>query len=276
MPKDVKTKPRNTLGRKTIEHIVVPDAQVTPDTSTEHLRHAGEYIATHQPDVLVCIGDFADMHSLSSYDRGKKGFEGRRYSDDVKAAKRAMSVLLAPMQELQKRQRKNKQRVYKPRMIMTLGNHENRINRAVSNDAILDGTISTDDLGYKEAGWEVYDFLEAIEVDGVTYSHFFPRSGNGRVLQSTRGAPTARTQGQREMRSCTSGHLQGLDFDVHQLGNRRIYNIIAGSCYTHEEDYLTPQGTQYWRGIIHKFDVGEGMYDPLFVSLDYLKRRYGK
>lgn len=78
----------------------------------------------------------------------------------------------------------------------------------------------------------------------------------------------------REMCSCTSGHLQGLDWQVLQTGDKRVYGMIAGSCYLHEEDYLTPQGTQYWRGIIMKHEVKDGEYDPMMISLDYLKRRY--
>ena len=255
--------------------LVIPDCQVKEGVPLEHLTWAGKAIVDYKPDVVVNLGDFADMPSLSSHDiKGSKYFEGLRYKKDVEAAKEAMKLLLAPLKELQRSQKAGKHKVYKPRMVMTLGNHENRIDRAVSRDAILEDTISIADLGYAEDGWEVYPFLETVTIDGVTYSHFFPRSNNGRVMQNTRGAPSALAQGQREMRSCTSGHLQGLDFNVRQLGDRRIYNLIAGSCYTHDEDYLSPQGTEYWRGIIHKFDVHDGMYDPLFLSLDYLERRY--
>ena len=255
-------------------HLIIPDVQAKDDVPTKHLTYIGKYIVHKQPDTIVCLGDFADMHSLSSYDRGTKGFEGRRYNKDVRASKLAMQTLLKPIHSYNANQRKNKKSIYKPKMIMLLGNHENRINRAVDKDAILEDTISTKDLGYEEAGWEVIPFLGTKTIDGVTYSHYFPRSNNGRVMQNTRGAPSALAQGQREMRSCTSGHLQGLDFNIRQLGDRRIYNIIAGSCYLHDEDYLSPQGTEYWRGIIHKFDVHDGMYDPLFLSLDYLERRY--
>lgn len=260
---------------KPIEHIVIPDVQAKEGVPTKHLRWIGQYIVDHKPDRVICLGDFADMPSLSSYDRGKKSFEGRRYWKDIKATQKAMAELMKPLEEYNDRQRLNKKSVYRPDLILTLGNHEFRIQRACESDAVLDGTISIDDLGYEAAGWKVHQFLDTVTLDGVTYSHFFPRSGNGRVLQSSRGAPTARTQGQREMRSCISGHLQGLDYDIHQLGDRRIHNIIAGSCYLHDEDYLTPQGTQYWRGIIHLFDVHNGMYDPLFLSMSYLERRYG-
>jgi len=255
-------------------HLAIPDIQAKEGVGTAHLTYIGKYIVHKQPDIIICLGDFGDMPSLSSYDKGTKGFEGRRYKKDIAASKAAMSTLLAPIRQYNEQRRKNKKSLYKPRMVMCLGNHENRIDRAVSRDAILEDTISIADLGYAEDGWEVYPFLETVTIDGVTYSHFFPRSNNGRVMQNTRGAPSALAQGQREMRSCTSGHLQGLDFNVRQLGDRRIYNLIAGSCYTHDEDYLSPQGTEYWRGIIHKFDVHDGMYDPLFLSLDYLERRY--
>lgn len=242
---------------------------------TEHLTHIGMYIAHKRPDVIVCLGDFADMPSLSSYDKGTKGFEGRRYHKDVRAAQLAMNKLLKPIHDYNAEQRRKKSKKYTPRMVMLLGNHENRINRAVNADAILEDTISTKDLGYEQAGWEVHEFLEIVDIDGIQYSHFFPRSATGRVMQNRRGAPNAATQVKREMQSCTSGHLQGLDFSIYQTGKQRYYGLIAGSCYTHDEDYLTSQGTAYWRGIIYKNEVKDGEYDPMFVSLNYLARRYG-
>jgi len=53
---------------------MIPDCQVTPDTPTDHLRWIGEYIVEQKPDVVVNIGDFADMESLSSYDRVKRSW----------------------------------------------------------------------------------------------------------------------------------------------------------------------------------------------------------
>jgi hypothetical protein len=256
-------------------HLCIPDVQTKQGVCTKHLRHVGKYIVDKRPDVVICLGDFADMPSLSSYDRGTKGFEGRRYKIDIDAAKKAMSILLAPLHAYNAMRAKQKMKQYYPEMHMILGNHEYRIQRAVDNDAVLEGTIGLEDLGYEEAGWTVHAFLETVDIDGILYSHFFPRSANGRVLQNRRGSPTASTQVKREMQSCTSGHLQGLDFNLYQTGTKRLYGLIAGSCYTHDEDYLSPQGTQYWRGLVMKHEVSNGEYDPMFVSLNYLKRRYG-
>ena len=54
------------------KHLVIGDTQVKPGISLSYLTWIGKYIVDKQPDVIVMIGDFADMPSLSSYDVGKK------------------------------------------------------------------------------------------------------------------------------------------------------------------------------------------------------------
>lgn len=250
------------------KHLVIPDCQIKPGVPLDHLTALGNYIIDQMPDVIVQIGDFADMHSLSSYDRGTRRAEGNRYQEDIDCAREAMETLLAPIEAYNRHAKMMHRKRYTPRMILTLGNHENRIQRHVDANAELEGKVGFEDLPYE--AWEVCDFLDTVEVDGILYSHYFPRNAAGRITQSYRGAPNARLQVLREMQSCTSGHLQGLDFHVHQTGDRRIYGIIAGSFYQHDEDYLTPQGTAYWRGVIVKHEVEDGQYDPMFVSLRYL------
>ena len=233
-------------------HLIIPDTQIRPDDDLSFLLWIGKYIVHKQPDVVVCLGDFADMHSLSSYDHGKKAGEGARYQLDINAAKNGMAHLLRPMVAYNRQQARNKKAQYKPRMVLTLGNHENRINRYVNDYPQLADYLSTDNLGYQDYGWEVYPFLETVEIDGITYSHFFPRGPNGRVMQTHRGSPSARAQVQRNGGSCTAGHLQGIDFSILNTGYGMRYGLIAGSCYLHDEDYLSPQETEYWRGIIMK------------------------
>lgn len=247
-------------------HIVIPDTQVKPGSSTKHLQWIGQYIRDKQPDVIIQIGDFADMHSLSSYDKGRASFEGRRYTKDTDSSKAAMETLVNQFSGV---------RGYNPRMVLTLGNHENRITRAADATPELQGHLSLTDLGYEDFGFEVHDFLKVVTIDGVSYSHFFPRAASGRVVQTRNGAPSAKAQLVREGRSCTSGHMQGLDVACLALGSKLQWGLIAGSCYLHNETYLGPQGNKHWRGVILKNGVSQGTYSPIFVSLDYLKERYG-
>ena len=136
-------------------HLVIPDCQIRHGDDFGFLRALGNYIVAKRPDTIICLGDFADMPSLSSYDIGKKSFEGRRYSLDIAAAREAMQVLLQPLKDFNTKAKKNKEKLYHPRMVLTMGNHEHRINRAVENDSKLEGVLSTDNLQYKEFGWEV-------------------------------------------------------------------------------------------------------------------------
>ncbi len=131
-----------------MKHLVIPDCQVKPGQSVKYLENIGRYIVEKLPEVIVCIGDFADMPSLSSYDTGKKSFEGRTYKADVRAVHKGMEALLGPLLKFQEKQRKLKKKVYKPRMILTLGNHEDRKTRAVEYDRKLEDLISIENLNY--------------------------------------------------------------------------------------------------------------------------------
>src|ERR1044071_1352840 len=113
-------------------HLFIPDSQVRKGVSLDFLRWIGEYIVRKRPDVIIHAGDFADMESLSSYDKGKRTAEGKRVQQDIDVAIKAMTILLAPLRKLQADQRARGEKVYEPRMVLTLGNHEDRITRHVN------------------------------------------------------------------------------------------------------------------------------------------------
>ena len=252
-----------------MKHLVIPDCQIRPGDSTDFLRAIGNYIVSKRPDVVVCIGDFADMPSLSSYDVGKKSFEGRRYRDDIQATHAAMDALLAPIQEYNTKMRKTKHALYTPRLVLTLGNHEERILRATNNDPKLDGTIGIEDLRYREWGWEVYPFLQPVIIDNIAYCHYFVTGVAGRP------AATAGAQLRKANMSCIAGHQQGRQVAyASKATGETITSIIAGSCYEHEEDYLGVQGNKHWRGIIVLNEVNNGSFDEMFVSLNFLNEHY--
>ena len=180
-----------------------------------------------------------------------------------------MQVLLEPIKLFNERAKKNKEKQYKPRMVMCLGNHEHRINRAVENDAKLDGVLSVDDLQYKESGWEVYPFLDVVIVDGVAYSHYFTSGLLGRPVTTAQACLSKKHQ------SCIQGHQQGLQIATgYRADGSAITCVIAGSCYEHDEDYLGPQGNNHWRGCLMLHEVNNGQFDLMNISLKWLKNKY--
>lgn len=250
---------------------VIPDTQVKPGVDLNYLSWIGKYLVEKKPDVIVQIGDFADMPSLSSYDVGKKSFEGRTYKADVEAVKEGMARLMQPIYAEQERLRRNKDKRWAPELILTLGNHEERINRAIDLDRKLDGLISTRDLGYEEWGWKVIPFLEVITIGGIAFSHYFVSGVLGRPVTSAAALLT------KKHMSCFAGHQQGRQIAyARRADGKEMTAIIAGSCYLHEEDYLGAQGNEHWRGMYMLHEVSDGSFDEMAISLDYLRRTYGE
>lgn len=250
-----------------MKHLVLPDVQAKDGNCFKFLTSIGNYIVAKKPDVIICIGDFADMESLSSYDVGKKSFEGRSYQKDIWAAREAMDALLTPLYKHNELAKKNKFKQYKPRMVLTLGNHEDRINRAINNDRKLDGLISIDDLPYQD--WEVHNFLEVVCIDGIAYSHYFTTGTMGRP------ATTAQAILTKKHMSCFAGHQQGRNIAYgRRADGKEITAIISGSCYEHNEAYLGEQGNQHWRGLWVLHNIDDGSFDEMAVPLHYIKDNY--
>lgn len=251
--------------------LVIPDAQVKEGVPLHHLTWAGKAIIDYKPNVVVNLGDFADMPSLSSHDaKGSKYFEGLRYKKDIDIAKEAMQILLEPLRSLQQRQKKNKEKVYKPRMVMLLGNHENRINRAINNNPMLEGLISTKDLGY-DKDWEVHEFLHPVFIGGVGFNHYWPIGAMGRPASSASAIVS------KLHMSCVAGHQQGKQLAYGKRADGKpICGIIAGSYYLHDESYMDQLSNRHWRGLVILNEVNDGSFDEMLLSMDYLKRKYSE
>lgn len=253
-------------------HLVIPDTQVAPGVPLDHLEWIGRYIVDMKPDVVVDLGDHADFPSLSSYDRHKSCFHGRRYQTDLHWAKKGWHVLNAPLVAYNERQAQGHRKQYKPELHFTLGNHEDRVSRAISVDAVhLEGVISLDDLEYSKYGWTVHPFLQPVVIDGVHYCHYFYQPMTGRAY----GGQNLELRLKNIGHSFTMGHQQGKLIAERHLSNGTTQRgLVVGSCYMHDEDYKGPQANHHWRGIVVKHEVAHGSYDLMEVSLDYLCRKY--
>lgn len=257
-----------------VTQLMIPDPQVKPGISLEYMRVIGEYIAHKQPEVIVNIGDHADMESLSSYDKGKASAEGKRVHLDIKASIDGMNALLKPIYDLQQSQLAEFGKVlYKPKMVLTLGNHEIRINRHVDANPELKGFLSCDNLRYKDFGWEVYDFLKPVTINGVAYVHFMANPMTGKPY----GGAALNILKQVGESFCM-GHKQCLDVATRFLpaSGRQQWAIIAGASYMHDEGYKGHQGNHHWRGIVVKHRVRDGSFEPMFVATQWLLDKYGK
>lgn len=241
--------------------IIIPDTQVVPDEDLSHLVWIGKYIAERKPNAVIHLGDHWDMPSLSSYEkRGSKWFEGKRYAEDIRAGNVGLELLAEGMDGF----------VPETQWLLR-GNHEFRIERAIQEDPRLDGTIGYQDFNDTALGWTPFDFLKPVEYGGVYFSHYWYTPGTGRPYGGT-----IENQLRAIGHSFSAGHTQGLKWGRRELATGQVQiGLVAGSCYRHNEAYRGHQAASEWRGIVVKFELADGNYDPMFVSMNYLERRYG-
>lgn len=252
-------------------HLVIPDTQVKPGVSVKHITACAHYAVDKKPDVIIMVGDWWDMPSLSSYEKkGSKFFEGKRILEDIKAGNDAMAAFMHIITKEKKRLSRNKKKVWNPRMVFLMGNHEHRIQRFLNENPQHEGIISYDSLLLD--GWEVYEYQVPVLVDGIAYCHNFvnPDSLTKNVIGGTIENKLSKIK-----RTFTMGHQQRRQFgqSYDGLGNE-IMGLVVGRFYDHDESYMGPQGQSDWSGIVLKNEVDDGGYDPSFISQKYLETRY--
>lgn len=193
--------------------------------------------------------------------------EGRRYAEDVKAGNEGLALITAPLNKANWSRRKRGTEEYSPRLVLLRGNHEDRLRRAVEENGHLHGAIGYDDL--ESPGWEVYDFLEPVEIEGIHFAHFFANPMSGRPYGG-QAITRLKTLGH----SFVQGHQQVLEFATRYVAGRKQTAVIAGAFYLGDEPYKGYQGNHHWRGVLMLHECRQGSFDLMEVSVDYLSRRY--
>jgi len=260
-PRDVKPL-KIRVPKDGLKVAYIPDTQVMPGVPLDHLTWAGKYIADKRPDVIVCGGDFGDFPSLSRFDRGTRLFEGRRYTKDKDAFIRAMDLLMEPI---------SKAAGYRPFLEFTLGNHEDHIERATIEDARLEGLVSLADLRLDDYGWRTHPFLQPVSIGGVAFCHYFPFGARAQPIS------TAAALLRKLHMSAVAGHQQGRDIAYGKRADgKSMTAIISGSFYQHKYNFLPGLADAYWRGMYFFHEVKDGCFDEMALSINFLKRRFGR
>lgn len=253
-------------------HLIIPDAHCYPEDNFRRFEWAGKLILEKMPDVIVQIGDWWDMSSLCSYDKGKRDFMFRSYREDIEAGHKGEKYLYGPIVEFNENQVKNKKKKYNPLIVKILGNHEYRVKRVLELEPRWDGTISMNDFTTKLPLPEVIvDFMDVIEIDGIHYSHYFVSGVKGLPASSARALLA------KKLTSCTMGHTHTLDSAVGVRPNgSKVRSLICGSF--HDKDHSSFAGPQvdavWYNGLFLKHNVKDGDYDLEEWSIDRLEKHF--
>jgi len=256
------TLPRNNIWNlpDNISVGLYPDAHTYPRHNSNPVTAIGRWFADEGVDVVVNIGDFADMPSLSFFGKNKAEIEGARVADDLAYTKEMNDLFNDALDG------------HDPYKIMTLGNHEHRLHRLENDDPQMKGVFGDDPWGYEEAGYYVYPYMDIVKINGVAFSHAFinPTSlmgsiqgGSADIRMKNIGFPHV------------AGHQHGpLIHGQRMLGDGSpLSTLILGCAHTENHAYWG-KGKDVYRGAAILRNVRNGSYDPDIRYLGNIMRDY--
>lgn len=249
-------------------HLVIPDTHSHFQHHNKRAEWLGKLINDLKPDVVIHLGDSADMPSLSGFDKGTRAAIGRTYRADIDAHLDFNYRLWDTVKSTKRKL---------PRRIILEGNHEHRIHKAINLQPELEGAISPNDLRMLDFYDEYIEYNGrspgVVDVDGVSYAHFFISGVMGKPIGGTHAAYSILQKGHG---SATAGDLHLLSYETQTgIGGKRIQGLVAGCYQDYDADWAGEANRLWWRGVIFKDNVSNGTYDPRFISLESLKKEYG-
>ena len=252
--------------------VVFSCAHASPEVSNERFTWLSKFLYDVNPDYVVDLGDGADMKSLNSYDTRKpEAIVAQNYEKDIDCYNDAQERI---------RWKFKKQKKKRPAFFGFEGNHENRIKTALSLDPRLEGEkhgISFKHLKTNKWFDEYHEYSNGApkihSYDGVDYAHFVGAGNFGRALS---GVHHAYGLIQNRYRSCTVGHshLRSMYFKD-GTGTGGAIGLVAGCYKGANESWAGQANDNWWKGVVIKHNVRDGMYEPQFISLETIRREYG-
>ncbi len=252
--------------------IVWSCGHASPETSNERFDWLGGLIHDIRPDYCVDLGDGADMKSLNSYDTKKpQALVAQSYEADINSYNESQQLL---------RYRFKKSKSKRPKWYGFEGNHEARIRTAIGFDPRLEGDkygISFKHLNTKKWFDEYHEYEHGAPAihnyDGVDYAHFVGAGNFGRAIS---GVHHAYGLLQKRYRSVSVGHShkRGVYFKD-DVGSNGIIGSVVGCYKGAPEGWAGQANKEWWKGVLIKRNIEDGMYDPQWISLETLRRTYG-
>lgn len=260
-----------TMRTKTA--VVWTCAHAKPEVSNERFDWLGDFIEDIKPDYTIDLGDGADMASLNSYDtRYPQAIVSQSYQADVESYNDSQSRLW------DRYSLKKKKRPFRYGME---GNHEVRVKKAVSLDPRIEGEkygISPKHFNTDHWFDEYHPYENSapaiIDLDSVSYSHYFSSGNFGTATSGTHHAYTL-LQNRAHSSVCGHSHKRSMYFKdgAHPHG---IIGVVAGCFKGDKEKWAGQANNDWWHGVVVLRNIDNGMFDIEWVSMKALEAAYAR
>lgn len=259
-----------STGKKTV--VVFSCAHTDPDVGNERFDWLGEFLYDIKPDAVIDLGDGADMRSLNSYDtRYPQAIVSQNYEEDINSYNEAMERMRWKF-----RHHKRKRPFY----VGFEGNHENRIKKAIAHDPRLEGSRYGISFGHLQTDqWfdEYHEYENSApaiaDYFGVSYAHFFASGNYGTATSGLHHAYTL-LQNRNHSSTCGHSHKRSVYFKDSAHPNP-IIGMVVGCFKGADEGWAGQANKEWWKGVVVKREMENGVYEPEFVSMERLKETYG-
>lgn len=256
-------------------HLVIPDTHNYHGDDSTRLDWLGQYIEDQQPEVIFIMGDWWDMNSINYFDKyGTLRKEGEKISLDIDAGMNAIRRIFYTYQGANEKRAKQKKKLYVPRIIFIEGNHEDRLNRFINDNPLLEGLLCTvkDILHTHMPGIEWVPYGKSIEVDDILYTHILFSGGrpiSGRV--NTCGDALKLVD-----KSIVFVHTHRLEWkQFMRLGSNKLITAFNAGCFIKTQPkYVEASNPNWWSGVSMLEPDGEGNFDMKIISIHTLKSIY--
>ena len=253
--------------------VVFSCAHADPSATNDRFDWLGSFLYDLRPDMVVDLGDGADMRSLNTYDtRYPQAIVSQSYEEDIEVYNDSQDRLRHKFRFMKKK---------RPFWVGFEGNHENRIKKAIQHDPRLEGSKYGVSFGHLQTkSWfdEYHEYANSgpalVDYDGIIYGHYVS-SGNYGTAMATKHHGYSLVE--KLASSTTVGHSH--KFSYFYKGDARpnpLHGLVVG-CYKGKEEAWAGQANGEWRyGVVVKREVQNGSYDLEWISMNRLEREYGQ
>jgi hypothetical protein len=209
---------------------------------TEVLKWAARLGSERKLSRVVQVGDWGTFDGASFHD--KNDTARARLKPPIRADLDNQKESLLVFHD-------NKAPDWKPKLDITLGNHENRLNRFENANPETMGVFTGElETNFAQFGWRTRPYGEVMFVQGVGISHH-PTNGAGRAF----GGKTGPQRAANEMTSSfISGHTHAFQhFTTGKIGAVSAVDVMEVGCalpHGEVEDYATHSIINWWYGLV--------------------------
>lgn len=246
---------------------LIGDAHDSPALSDKtRFERMGKWVADRQFQMLVQIGDFCTLDSLSRHAApGTKSFADLpSYKQDLESLDEALCNLDLGLSG------------WDGKKIITLGNHEDRSARYEDSNPQLAGIVTAQlhDV-FRSHGWRIVPFGEITFIEGVGLSHAaintMGKPYGGKTADSRTGNDTVFSF----IHGHTHQRVVAPSAKIGPMGHVDVVSIGCSLPQNHVEDYARHGPSGWWWGVSSATLQAGRIMDLSFSSMDDLERRYG-